>query len=295
MDSATHETARYPGNDRQPVDHVKTHRFFSVFLAFVLASNAALCQSLEITLGVRDSAGASRDLRFGLHPAATDSIDRALGEEELPPFPPVGAFDARFIGQDIQIPLGGGSQRDYRKGDVSTVGSRTHEVRYQVGAGTTITLSWNLPAGITGRLQDLVLGTIVDVQMKGNGKHTVTNPSVLSRLKLTVNYGVTGVDDDGTIPGEFGLGQNYPNPFNPTTVISYQLPVVSQVRLVVYDVLGSEVAVLVNGRKDAGVHEVTFNAATLPSGMYFYRLQARPVADGQATSSVEIRKMLLLR
>jgi len=75
-------------------------------------------------------------------------------------------------------------------------------------------------------------------------------------------------------PSSFSLLQNYPNPFNPSTVISYQLSVNSQVTLKVYDVLGREVTTLVNGRLTTGTHSVTFDAAALPSGVYFYRIQA---------------------
>ena len=76
------------------------------------------------------------------------------------------------------------------------------------------------------------------------------------------------------IPNKVELYQNYPNPFNPVTVISYQLPVNSAVSLKVFDLLGREVAVLVDGRMSAGTHEVSFDARGLSSGMYFYRLEA---------------------
>ena len=68
------------------------------------------------------------------------------------------------------------------------------------------------------------------------------------------------------------LDQNYPNPFNPTTVVNYQLPTASDVKLVVYDILGREVAVLVNERKPAGNYQVTFDATRLSTGVYVYRL-----------------------
>ena len=76
------------------------------------------------------------------------------------------------------------------------------------------------------------------------------------------------------LPKEFALEQNYPNPLNPTTTIKYELPASSQVRLSVFDMLGREVTVLVNERRDAGVHEVRFDGLTLASGVYLYRLQA---------------------
>jgi len=77
----------------------------------------------------------------------------------------------------------------------------------------------------------------------------------------------------GLLPQRFALLQNYPNPFNPTTTITYELPKSSMVRLSVYDILGREVSVLVNEQKNAGVHEVRFDAGEMSSGMYFYRLQ----------------------
>ena len=73
---------------------------------------------------------------------------------------------------------------------------------------------------------------------------------------------------------QFSLSQNYPNPFNPSTVIRYQLPVASNVKLAVYDILGREVSVLVNERRPPGVHEVKFDASNLASGAYFYRIRA---------------------
>jgi len=89
------------------------------------------------------------------------------------------------------------------------------------------------------------------------------------------------------IPSAYSLSQNYPNPFNPNTVISYQLPVMSHISLKVYDLLGREVATLVNEVKPAGIFRHLWNASTLPSGVYFYQLQAG--------SYREVKKALLLK
>ena len=86
---------------------------------------------------------------------------------------------------------------------------------------------------------------------------------------------VTAIDHGSQgVPSQFALEQNYPNPFNPTTVIDYQLPVNSFVTLKVYDVLGREVATLVDGQKSAGYYQTTFDGSRFASGVYFYRIQA---------------------
>lgn len=90
-----------------------------------------------------------------------------------------------------------------------------------------------------------------------------------------------------SLPKSFGLSQNYPNPFNPTTRIDYQLPNDAHVTIKVYDVLGREVATLVDGQQTAGYHEVSFNGASLASGIYFYKMTA-----GNYTA---VKKLMLLK
>ncbi len=89
---------------------------------------------------------------------------------------------------------------------------------------------------------------------------------------------------DGTV---FALGNNYPNPFNPTTVVPFSIAESAQVSIKVYDLLGREVAVLVDGALSAGVHEVVFEASALPTGVYLIRMEA--------AGMVQIQRMTLMK
>ena len=93
--------------------------------------------------------------------------------------------------------------------------------------------------------------------------------------------------EDSQIPDDFALKQNYPNPFNPSTNIEYSIPSESFVELKVYDVLGIEVASLVNEQQQAGVYRADFTADNLPSGMYFARLTANEFT--------QVVKMILIK
>jgi hypothetical protein len=84
----------------------------------------------------------------------------------------------------------------------------------------------------------------------------------------------TSVESENNIVNRFNLQQNYPNPFNPTTTIKYTIELSGLVKLIVYDILGNEVATLVNEEKQSGIYEVEFNASNLSSGIYFYQLKA---------------------
>lgn len=107
------------------------------------------------------------------------------------------------------------------------------------------------------------------------------NRTVLPNV-VTVEAGIESVT-----PTEFALTQNYPNPFNPNTQIAFALPFASEVTLTVFDALGRNVAILVNGAMAAGNHTVNFDAGNLSNGIYFYQLQA---GDFSA-----VRKMMLIK
>jgi hypothetical protein len=126
-------------------------------------------------------------------------------------------------------------------------------------------ISWPAVAG--------PLALIGPLAISGTNLFAGTHEGVVWRAPLSEM--TTSVEGSAAgLPAHFTLDQNYPNPFNPTTVVSFQLPVAGNVTLVVYDMVGREVSVLVDERKDAGVYEVRFDGSNLASGVYFYRLHA---------------------
>ena len=99
---------------------------------------------------------------------------------------------------------------------------------------------------------------------------------------------VTGIMNDAPlIPGDFVVFQNYPNPFNANTTIRFILPKAGDVELAIYDMLGRKIEVIIDEYMEAGIHNVDFDASSLSSGVYFYRLQAGDVA--------ETKRMVLLK
>jgi hypothetical protein len=142
-----------------------------------------------------------------------------------------------------------------------------------------------------------------------NGHGTTTQTQVYSYSDKNVNagsysYRLKQIDFNGTFeysnaveveviaPAEFNLAQNYPNPFNPSTMISFRLAVDSKVSMTVFNVLGQEVATLVNTNMVAGSHNVNFDASSLNSGVYIYRVEASGI-DG--TNFVDVKKMILTK
>jgi len=123
----------------------------------------------------------------------------------------------------------------------------------------------------------------------GKVKNVRTFPPTDAHTDLLISYNVTGLNDEETNqnPDNFLLSQNYPNPFNPATKISWQSPVSGHQTLKVYDMLGKEVATLVDEYREAGNYGIDFNASSLSSGVYFYTLQA-----GTYTQS---KKMILMK
>jgi photosystem II stability/assembly factor-like uncharacterized protein len=136
---------------------------------------------------------------------------------------------------------------------------------------------------------------IGDIKIHPTTRELVTGTYGRSMYKIDLDLIVTGIDFSDPNVSDFRLEQNYPNPFNPSTKIVFTIPAVitsgtkqsQSVTIKVYDILGSEVATLVNEEKSAGTYEVDFNATGLTSGVYFYTLNAGDI--------VQTKKMILIR
>jgi hypothetical protein len=144
----------------------------------------------------------------------------------------------------------------------------------------------------TGSINGVSGGRVNALAVVGNevvvGGYFTSAGGVSANNVARWNSGTSRVEQlSPTAPKTFLLEQNYPNPFNPSTTIRYQLPVASEVKLEVYDVLGKKIATLVNERQSAGSYQVVWNASGLSSGTYFYRLQAG--------TFVETKKMILVK
>jgi len=104
---------------------------------------------------------------------------------------------------------------------------------------------------------------------------------------FTIQVPVSVENQSSTFPTKYKLNQNYPNPFNPSTTIKFAVPYESNVNLSIYNVLGELISTLVNEQKKPGYYEYEFNASTLASGVYLYRIKAG--------SFVETKKMALMK
>lgn len=168
------------------------------------------------------------------------------------------------------------------------------------GLDVAITIN-STTSSVAGELVD-GSGTVVAVNNStGNNPFTLTAPgpgvyTVNAGFKsptprrwdsVMVNISVTDIGGNSSDPSSFKLFDNYPNPFNPSTTISYSIPSQSFVSIKVYDILGNEVASLVDEEKQAGSYKVMFDASSLTSGTYLYKLSSGTFTD--------IKKMILIK
>jgi hypothetical protein len=246
---------------------------------------------ISLSFMIYDNAGGQKTLYSGLDQTATNGIDVHLGESILPPLPPNGAFDARWLLPNNNFNGSLSSWRDYRfASGFPFSGTIEHRFRYQSAAGATaMFVSWNFPPAITALIQDLANGAIINIPISGNGIYQISNFESIDRLKLFIYYNnVVSVEENNPkILSEFNLEQNYPNPFNPSTQIKFSVSKQTQLKINMYNTLGELVQTIAEGVYEPGYYEVTLNAENLVSGVYIYRMESSEI--------VQSRKLVLIR
>jgi hypothetical protein len=161
-----------------------------------------------------------------------------------------------------------------------------------VVGGNAGTLVWTVISSNSAIASAAIVGgDTVKVVALNPGAATITlTAKDIDNSQISTSFSVnstTGVEEVVALPTEFSLSQNYPNPFNPSTSIKFGLPTASNVSLKVYNILGEEVASLVNKAMPAGYNTVTFDASKLGTGVYIYRIQAG--------NFVQVKKMMLVK
>ncbi len=168
---------------------------------------------------------------------------------------------------------------------------KTSQIYLSTDGGANFIINYNSPIG--GNYTHIYINSI-DIDVFFRHGWAVRDNGGISRYDSLVSSGIKKIGED--IPQKFSLSQNYPNPFNPTTKINYQLPIADFVKLSVYDILGNEVAVLVNEKQSPGTYQVEWPAyrtesgrdgTNYSSGIYFYKIIAGDYS--------ETRKMVLLK
>ncbi|HTX18956.1 MAG TPA: LamG-like jellyroll fold domain-containing protein [Bacteroidota bacterium] len=237
------------------------------------------------------ASGVAKDetMMLGVKPDAADGFDVRYDQPKAPT-PPGGKYVEAYFSHPSWAPvLGSRFNTDLHK--YSSTLSWTFAV--SGSDSTPVTLSWTtggvVPDSIALGLQDLSNGT--KVNMRTQSVYTFTPRGV---LQFAVNGTVTNIASEEAIPTSFALLQNYPNPFNPSTTISFALPEGSMVKLVVYDLVGREVAILANERLGQGYYSRTFDGSRLSSGVYFYRISAQG-QNGTGQSFSQVKKLILLK
>ncbi|MDP2366369.1 MAG: T9SS type A sorting domain-containing protein, partial [Ignavibacteria bacterium] len=156
----------------------------------IFVSNQLISPQFEGLIVVQ-SGSASKSLKFGLDSLATDGIDEIFEENEIPPLPPPGAFDARFILPKNNYSGSLNSYNDFRFGCIPFSQQKEFRLHYQQYYNNGIEISWYLPHSITGVLQDLYNGTFINKPMADSGSFTVTNPDLFSRLRMLIDFNIT--------------------------------------------------------------------------------------------------------
>jgi hypothetical protein len=219
------------------------------------------------SITIRDKSGRSQDLYFGSEGLLKSSVE----SYELPPAAP--DFDARFTsGRMVE--------------SYPAIISDDAKITFPISVSTDaypLTVIYNVRNGVAGKKFVLSNGKETLGVLEGSGSLTLKNAA--NSLALTLGNGAN-------VPKAFALGQNYPNPFNPTTHFVVDVPKVSDVSVVVYDLLGQKIMTLLSGQLSANSYNVTWNGtdehgSIVPSGVYFVRM-----ASGDFSA---VQKMMLMK
>jgi len=186
-----------------------------------------------------------------------------LSQYELPPAPPEGMFDVRFETNKIAEKLGTEIKKIHLSGVAYPLTIRTE--------------------GIDIRLTD-DMGKVLKSNLK-SGEELTINDATIKKI------GVSSAE----LPREYSLDQNYPNPFNPTTTIQFATPKDAQLKINIYNILGENVLTIAENTYEAGYHKVTFNASSLPSGIYIYSLENSDPTLKSEQRFIQARKMVLIK
>ncbi|MBN1398419.1 MAG: T9SS type A sorting domain-containing protein, partial [Bacteroidetes bacterium] len=204
-----------------------------------------------------------------------------------------GGESTYALGSNLQEPanaVGGAGTYNFAI-SVTPTAEGANIVRYSLKKGTDYVLA-------AGAMDNAPVATQFNGIIFGLNANTSTTAMMLTNV-LVDTGSVPGIDDITDVTGpnarprEFALCQNYPNPFNPSTTIQYDIPMNSQVTLTVYDLLGRAVAKLVDEKQAASTYTVQWNASSMSSGVYFYRINAKS-EDGSKTFT-SVKKLLLMK
>lgn len=219
---------------------------------------------------VTDSAGFSQSLFV-----SNIDIDTALANMiiDLPPFFPEINFDSRF------------EYNEFVKRVSTDSGTIDLDILVHTDA-YPIELSWEInPAnGINySFIKDSSTGKISVIESNSG----TISFSILVNNRIQLLAFVDKINNSANLPSEYALYQNYPNPFNPVTTIKYDIVKAQDVKITVYDILGREVAILVNEQQRPDSYEVKWDASKVSSGIYFYQLKTKDY--------VSTKKMILMK
>jgi hypothetical protein len=178
-----------------------------------------------------------------------------------------------------------------RKSGTSTwISDPAHDVKLNITSGTNnYSRSFTVPCPTSLGFYDLLAALWYDK----NNNNTIdasdlvvhSFPILNNAINVTNQIGIKKISSE--VPEKFELHQNYPNPFNQSSIINFQCSIKGNVSIKVFDMIGREVAILVNQKLQPGIYEVTFDAGDLPSGVYFYRLET--------TDLTAVKRMILLK